>query len=121
MTAKLCGMATSLQNTQFVKSARRDLQHNQAPRHHAPNVLAGKMSKDVVVARSATVYKLLIEIAFAGDGYSAQLRGHWAQDTLLALRRTPGGCLTAPANSPVVPTLMSGDHEEVWGIHAATA
>ena len=36
------------------------------------------MSKDMVGARSAAAYKLLMDIASAADGQNAQLRGHWA-------------------------------------------
>ena len=43
------------------------------------------MSKDKVGARSAAAYKLLIELASAAGGHSAQLRGHWAYPVLRPL------------------------------------
>jgi len=78
VTAKLCRLATTLQFTHFVKSAGPDLQQHQASRHHAPNVPDGEVLKDMVGARSAAAYKLLIDLGFAADGQNAQLRGHWA-------------------------------------------
>ena len=68
----------ALQNTQFVKSAHHRLQQNQATRYHAPSVPDGEMSKDLVDARNAAAYKLMIELASAADGQNAHLRGHWA-------------------------------------------
>ena len=57
-----------LQNTRFVKSARPDLQQSQALRHHLPNVPGSEVSKNMVDARSAAVYKLLIDLASAANG-----------------------------------------------------
>ena len=54
------------------------------PRHHAPNMPSGEMSKDMVGARSAAGYKMLIDLASATDGRNAQLRGHWASLALYA-------------------------------------
>ena len=68
----------SSQNTRFVKSAGPDLQQDQALRHHAPDVLGGEVSKDMMGAQSAAEYKLLIDLASGADGHFAQLRGHWA-------------------------------------------
>ena len=96
MTTKLCRMATALQNTRIVKSAGPALQQNQALRHHVPNVPDGEVSKDMMGARSAAEYKLLIDLASAARGHSAHLRGHWAcvlvSDSLANLRaRMPAG------------------------------
>ena len=66
------------QFTRFVKSAGPDLQQDQAPRHHAPNVPGGEVSKDVVGARSAAACKPLMELTFLAGGQNTQLRGHWA-------------------------------------------
>ena len=77
----------SLQNTRFVKSAGPDLQRNQARRHHAPNVPGGEMSEDMIGARSAAAYKLLMGSASAADRQNAQLRGHWAVQAAVALQR----------------------------------
>ena len=68
----------SLRNTRFVKDAGPDLQQDQALRHHAPNVPGGEVSKDMMGARSAAEYKLLIDLSSVADGQSTQLRGHWA-------------------------------------------
>ncbi len=78
VTAKLCRVATALQNTRFVKSADPDLQQYQAPRHHAPNMPSGEVSKDMVDARSEAARKLLTSLASAANGQNPQLRGHWA-------------------------------------------
>ena len=48
-------------------------------------MLGGEVSKDTVGARSAEVYKLLIDLAFAADGHPAKLCGHWACAGVTAL------------------------------------
>ena len=62
VTAKVCALATALQNTRFVRGAGPNLQQNQAPRHHTPDMPGGEVSKDTVSARSAAAYKLLIHL-----------------------------------------------------------
>ena len=66
----------SIQNMRFGKSAGPNVQRSQAPRHHAPNVPSGEVSKDLVDARNAAAHKLLTNLASAADGHFAQLRGH---------------------------------------------
>ncbi len=43
VTAKLCGLATALQNTRSVKSAGPDPQQNRGFRHHSPTMPNGEV------------------------------------------------------------------------------
>src|SRR3954454_17345297 len=52
VTAKVCVLATALRNTQFVKSAAPDPQHNQALRPFFPRAPDGEVSRDPIDVRS---------------------------------------------------------------------
>ena len=75
--------------TRFVKSAGLAAQEIRALRHPSAGMPNGKMSKGVMDAQNAATSKLLTKLAFAADGHSAQLRGHWAAKGRLRVAPVP--------------------------------